>query len=89
MNAREDQEKEARRCRALANRARQFVLAIGSDADRIYLRFAEVQEQRAVEVEAAMRRTGTGANFQAEFCQSQPRSPIAQFADDGRRTGGA
>jgi hypothetical protein len=44
-----DQAKEARDCREAAKRARKL-----RDVDGMYLRFAEEQERRAAELEAAM-----------------------------------
>ena len=49
-----DLAKEARGCREAAKRAREFIDRIGSDVDGMYLRFAEEQEHRAAELEAAM-----------------------------------
>ena len=54
-NHTENLAKGARDCREAAKRAREFVDRIGSDMDGMYLRFAEKQERRAAELEAAMR----------------------------------
>ena len=43
----------ARDCREAAERARKFLRMIGGDTDGMYLRFAEEQERRATELEAA------------------------------------
>ena len=49
-----DLAKKARDYREAAERAPEFLRVLGSDSDGMYLRFAEEQERRATELEAAI-----------------------------------
>jgi len=77
-NENRDLAEEARDCRETAKRARRFIDNIGSDVDGMYLRFAEDQERRAAELEAAIRRTMPG---QVGFQQSNSSSRAATVQD--------
>ena len=60
MTNHSDLTKMARDLREVAERAREFLRRIGGDSDGMYLRFAEEQERRAAELEAAIEGTAPG-----------------------------
>jgi len=79
---------EARGCRDAAKRAREFIDTIGSDVDGMYLRFAEEQERRAAELEAAMRPAPADqVAFEQEKVQQQGENR-SDPAETARDTGG-
>ena len=94
-NDTENLAKEAKGCREAAKRARELVDRIGSDIDGMYLRFAEEQERRAVELETAMRPPPavqvafdqSNSSSRAEIVQGRTRPPETEKRPKGSRDG--